>query len=480
MLSPRGEIQTTMIRRAVQRLALALRIILGSASFAGVLTTLTLARASSAQSSEAPAFSESGDSLEALPLELSSDQDVREVPGEIDPEQPPETNLETSLPLNVLLTPFRWGRFSLLSVTAYEGYSTNSRIEQIPVGAFVTSISTLALYSAEFAGWRMSLQYQPFFWISSTRTLKDFAAASADLRTSQRLNRTWHWTGAERFRYSPTHSTEQGTGFVANPGGGFGIGNIFLSSGRDVLSNVIAGTLTDHYNQHSTLTIHANQDLTRLSSFGGPQSDSLRAQEAITFSTGVSWRTRVRPQDTFILESVYRFQTSFGASAADVSSQNASIGWNHKLYPSLGVSASIGPAWSIYSGRHGVRTTLHGSLALSKEFRGGAVVLSANRSDNFSGVISDRFNNRLDLAVRREFGPRWSCSASASYTEQQLSNERATKGKLASASVHYFLSRNWAVFAQVRYLDIAGSGHVLAPSKTATVGLRWAWVPEKP
>jgi hypothetical protein len=468
------------MKTAAQRLALALRIILGSASFAGVLTMLTVAKAS-AQTSGSPAVSEPPDYPEPLEYEAPTPAESPAQTGDVDPEQPPDTNLETGLPLNVLLTPFRWGRFSFLSVTASQGYSSNSEFQKVPVGAYVTSISTLALYSTEFAGWQMNLQYQPFLWISSSRTIKDFAAASLDLRNSGHLNDNWRWTVAERFRYSPTHSSAQGTGVVANPGGGFGIGNVFLSSGRNVMTNGIATTLTDHYAEYSTLTFHANTDFIRLSKYiAGPTSANLPTQQALTFSTGVTWRKKFSLKDTFSLESVYRFQTSSGTSASDVHSQNASIGLSHKLSSSLGIAGTIGPAWSFYPGRQGARATLHGSLALSKEFRGGGAVLSVGRSESFSGVISDRFSNRAELTVHREFSQRWSCTAALSYVEQQLSNERASKGKLASASVHYYLSPNWAVFGQVRYLDIQGSDRIVGPGTMATVGVRWAWVPQKP
>jgi len=473
---------------------LAVRIILGSASLAGVLTTLTLVKPSSAQTDASTAISKPGDFPESATPDVqpanvddSALAGVEEVApsgdANIDQEQPPDTDLERGLPLTILLTPFHWGRLSLLSLTASQGYNSNPEFQRNPLGSWVTTISSLALYSAQFSGWRMNLQYQPFVWISSRRTLKNFAAASFDIRTLRHISGNWHWTLGDRLRYSPTHSTEQGKGFVADPGGGFSIGNAFLSSGRNVLVNGIVATLTDHYNENSTLTFHANQDYTRLSSYLGTQPDSLPAQEAITFSTGATWRRHLGLKDTFSMEYVYRLQATTGTSVADVNSQTASAGWTHKLTPSLGVSAAVGPAWSIYAGRenasHG-RTTLHGSLALSKEFRKGGVVLAFARSDSFTGIISDSFHNRYDLTVHREFNTRLNCSATASYIQQQFSNARSTKGELAAAEVRYFLTRNWAAFAQVRYLDLVGNERILAPEKSAIVGFRWFWVPEKP
>src|SRR5262249_28564924 len=46
-------------------------------------------------------------------------------PNPEDIDSTPDTDLETGLPLKALLSPFRWGSLSLLSFSAYEGYSTN-------------------------------------------------------------------------------------------------------------------------------------------------------------------------------------------------------------------------------------------------------------------------------------------------------------------------------------------------------------------
>ncbi len=476
------------------QLILAFRIILGSASFGGVLTILAGVKPSSAQSNvPAPAIFEPAVDPDAAQLDVNVAEDAPQASdqdsapnNESNEEQPAVTDLETGLPLRVFLTPFHWGRFSLLSVTAYQGYDSNPEFQGAPLGAWVTAISALALYSSQFSGWRLNLQYQPFVWISSSRTLKDFAAAAGDIRTLRHINESWHWTLGDRLRYSPTHSADQSKGFVADPGGGFSIGNAFLSSGRNVLVNGVAASLTDRYGEDSTLTFHANQDYTRLSSYVGTESNNLPTQSATTYAVGVTWRDHLSLKDTISTEYNYRNQNTTGTSVADVNSQAASIGWSHKFTSSLGASASVGPAWSIYPGQQDVhessrvRTTVHGSVALSKEFHRGGMVLSFARSDSFSGIISDSFHNRYDFNVHREFSARFNFSATGSYVQQQFSNVRNTNGELATAELRYFISRNWAIFGQVRYLNIVGNERILAPEKSAIVGFRWFWVPEKP
>src|SRR5262249_6081519 len=157
-----------------------------------------------------------------------------------------------------------------------------------------------------FAGWQMNLQYRPFVWISSRETIKDFAAAAADLRTVRRINGTWHWTLDERFRYSPSHANEeQGLDI-----GGVHIGNAFLSTGRNVLTNSVAGTLMEHYCENSSLLFHATQTFTRVSSYLGFRSPDNTDQQAVTFSSGAVWRDHYSLRNTLSLQYGYRVQTA--------------------------------------------------------------------------------------------------------------------------------------------------------------------------
>lgn len=403
-----------------------------------------------------------------------------------DADQPP-TDLGTGLPLHTLSTPFRWGNLSLLSFTTYEGYNSNPGYLRIPVSSYLTSMSGSVLYSSNFAGWQMSAQYLPFVWFSSRATIKSFSAASVDLRTLRRLNDNWRGTFVDRFRYAPSHSNEQTPGVVAEPGGGFTIGNAFLSSGRNVLANGAAATLTDRYSENSSFVFHANQSITRLSSYIGSQiADNLPAQDAITFTSGLTWRHHYSSSSTVSLDYNYLVQTSTGSVVAGVQTHSAGVGWSHKFGPTLGISASFGPAWSLYN-RHQTmsrpsadRTTVHGSLALSKQFRHGGAVLSGARSDGFSGIISNSFQNRYDFTAFRQISTRLHCSASASYVQQQILNARNTDGELFSGETRYFLSHSWSLFGQVRYLKIAGSQRAMAPETNVIVGFRWVWSPQRP
>lgn len=467
----------------VQKLHVMLELIF----VAGLLIPLGLSLSCPAQSDSQLPVSESVENAPQQQPDTQPDDDFApHSDGDTDAEQP-ATDLQTGLPLRALLTPLHLSNLSLLSFTAYEGYNSNPEYLRIPLSSYLTSMSGLVLYSFHFAEWQMDAQYHPFVWLSSRATFKSFAATSLDLRTVRRINGNWHWTLADRFRYAPTQSTEQQPGFVAEPGGGFSVGNAFLSSGRNILSNGAVATLTDHYSENSSLAFHAKQSVTRLSSYIGIlSSETLPAQDVVSFSSGVTWRHHYSFSSAVSLNYSYLAQTSIATTVADVQTHSAGIGWIHKLNPTLGVSAAFGPAWSIYNQHHNMsgpspgRTTLHGSLALSKQFRRGGAVLAFARSDGFSGIISDSFQNRYDLTVFRHITTRLHCSASGSYVQQQFLNSRNTNGELASGEARYYLSHNWALFAQVRYLTIAGSERFLAPETNVIAGFRWGWSPERP
>jgi hypothetical protein len=472
------------MRTAVKKPDLGLRDILGSLCLACVVVAGILVGSCHAQSDDPPAIPESAGYPDSEPTEMqAADSDASQPDEDFEAAQGP-VNLDTGLPLNVLLTPFHVGRLSLLSFTVYEGYNSSLESGRIPLGSWVTAISGLTAYSTQFSGWRLDLQYQPFIWISPQRTFQDFAASSLDLRKIHQINRHWRWAANERLRYAPTNSTAEERGFVAAAGGGFTIGNAFLSSGRNVFLNAAAFTLTDRYTEKSSLVFHANQDYTHLSNYLGSSSVSLPSEQAITYSAGVTWRDQFSLRNTLILK--YDFRAQVATSNENVDFHTVSIGLSHKLKPTLGVSVTFGPGWSVYGGSQndnassGTRTTLHGSIDLAKEFTRGGLVLSASRSDSFSGIISNSFHNRYDVTAHRQITPRLHASVTASYIQQQFSSQRDTNGELVTGEARYFVTRNWATFSQVRYLNIVGSERILAPEKSVIVGVRWAWVPEKP
>ena len=455
-----------------------------------LLVTTTWTKNGSAQTSSSisePGNASSSDGAEgASDAKVSNDEKAsnKEDPDEDFMFQPPVMNLETGNPLTVLMTPFHWGAFSLLSVSGFQGYDTNPRLQEAPTAEAYSEFYTSLLFSRRLGSWRLDAQYQPFVSFAPRQTNKSFSAASMDLQTEHRLDRSWSWSAAENLRYSPDTQTVEGIGLVSTPGGGIGLGNTFLSAGRYTLASNAHFALNDRFSERSSLVFHVDENFTRLSSYVGASGVNTPAQEVFSSTFGVVWSDHWNLRDTLTLRYDFRSQSATGTSVGDVDTQTASLGWGHRFAEGLRLSMAFGPGWSTYTGHQDQnmsqprRPTLVGSIGLSKQFRQGNVALAFERSNNFVGVISDSFNNSYDLTLNRSFGARWTCSGRASYLQQQVSSGPSTTGEQASVLVSHFLSRNLSFFGQARYMKIHGSAQT-ASEKTVTVGFRWSWEPDR-
>lgn len=391
---------------------------------------------------------------------------------------PAPPNLETDLPLQIVASPFRVGRWSLLSFSAYEGYDTNPYQQPTAVGAEFTSFSGLVVYSLRGAHWNIDLQYEPSVFVSPRLTATNWTGNATDLQIEHRLSSTWSLAAGEHFRYSPNlQSSIQGTQLNI---GGFSIQTPFLSSSRSLLLSTLNGSLTHRISERSTVVFHADQSFVRISG-SVTQTVTLPVEDSDSTSGGFDFNHVLGPRDSIAVNYSYRAQFSSNTSAGIADFHTASFGWSHEIAPTLRVSVSAGPGWS-NPGTSGApwRTTVQGSFQIAKESRHGGVSLSFARSDEFAGAIGNDFNNRYAIRIDRRFGTRLNLTSTGSYIQQQFFGGHNLSGETGSFELSWFTTRNWSVFGQVRYLHTHGTEQVIAPQKVVTAGIRWSWVPEKP
>jgi hypothetical protein len=392
--------------------------------------------------------------------------------------------------LRSLRSPVHWKNFSILSFSAYEGYDTNTNLQQLPIGSSLTALNALAIYSAEFSHTRLDLQYHPFYWFSPKRTYKDFGSAAADLATTRPISPHWRVTLADSFHYSPSEeSTIEGQSYGADFNQGLTVGTPFLSTGWNVLNNDVRLQFEDRYSEYSSVEVHADQGFVRVSELPGASVALLApfaypTQELLTWGGGADWTDRLSARNNLDVRLDYRKQSSLGTSQGDGEYTILTGGLAHLITPSFRIIAKAGPGWhsaySLSSGNAHLLTTVQGFVEAFKQFQKGGIAASFNRSDAFTGVIGNGFNNRVDLTVDRHLSTHWSAIATGSYLEQGVGDGKRLTGKFASAELDYFVTRNWSLFLQGRYLGIRNGSPLFAPEKIATVGFRWAWVPEKP
>jgi hypothetical protein len=409
-----------------------------------------------------------------------SDSSVQSAP---DPLMPLPPSLDTDLPLRIVTSPFRFGRFSLVSFSAFQGYDSNPGQATSAQGTEFSSFSGLVVYSLRGAKWNLDLQYQPSVFLSPKLTSQNWTGNATDFQAERRLSSKWSFNLADRFRYSPNlQSSIQGDTLSVNLDGGVAISTPFLSTSRSLLLNTASGSLLHRISEHTLMEFHADESLIRLSGTvnAGPTTE-IPVEDSESTTAGLGFNHVLGPRDSIEVRYDYRAQFSSNTPLGVANFHTASFGWSHVLAPTLRVSVSGGPGWSNPGTKSGPwRTTAQGSVQLSKETRSGGIALSFARSDVFAGVIGNGFNNHYALRIDRKLGTRLNLTATGGYIQQQFFGAENQAGEMGSFEAVWSTTRNWSVFGQLRYLDTHGSTLSIAPQKVVTLGFRWSWVPEQP
>jgi hypothetical protein len=405
------------------------------------------------------------------------------VPAADDALMPLPLSLDSDLPLRVVTSPFRIGRFSLLSFSGFQGYDSNPGLTSSAQGTEFSSFSGLVVYSLRSSKWSLDLQYQPSIFISPKSTFQNWTGNATDFQAERRLSASWSLSVSEHFRYSPNlQSSIQGNSLSVNAAGEVALSTPFLSQSRSLLLNTTSAALYHRVSERSTMEFHADNSLVRLSgSVTAGQATQIPVENSESATAGVGFNRVLGPRDSIEAKYDYRAQFASDNALGIATFHTASFGWSHTLAPSLRFSVSAGPGWSNPGAGSGPwRTTAQGSAQLARETRNGGVAFSFNRSDVFAGVIGNGFNNHYNLRVDRKLGTRVSLTATGSYLQQQFFGAQNLSGEMASFEAAWSTTRNLSVFGQFRYLETRGSAITIAPQKVVTAGFRWSWVPEKP
>lgn len=399
-------------------------------------------------------------------------------------DRPAATNLQTGLPLRTVMSPLHWGHLSLLSFQGLESYNRSGAPQMMPLGNTFTTLQALIVYSIQKSRSSLNLQYDPYVWISKDRTSKNFAANGASLTTSHAFDSRWSVTGSDNFQYSPNMANTLQSAYAADFISNTSTQTPFLNVGRKTLFNSGYVTLTTQLSASSRLTFDGMDDFVRLGAFSTPLLPTIPnvAETMNSYGGGVSLNHRLNQRTSFSVSYNYRRQSTSGF-VNNSSFNSANLGVTRVLTPTLNFSLQVGPGWNnpgaTVTGVPAPRQlTVQGTAELFKSFRRGGVSLSFYRNSQFSGVISNSYNNRYDVSVNRRFFTRWNLSASASFIQQQYIGRPASKGELGYGELGYMLSRNWSLFSAYRYLNLAGSPPWMGPEQMVSLGIRWAWQPE--
>jgi len=436
-------------------------------SLALVAMLLILDGLSFGQDDSGTSVSSSGSSSQS-----SSDENLMPMPNSID----------TDLPLRVVSSPLRWGSFSLLSLSAYQGYDTNPRTTQSSGSSEFSALNAFLVYSIRRSLWELDLQYEPSVVFSPGILAKNLTGNAADFQVARRLSATWTLAVGENFRYSPNlQSSIQGNGLALNLGGGISVQIPFLQSNESLLLDTGTVILSDRLSSTSSMTVGVDQSYIRLApSIGVDKLRQLPVTDAESTNASFGYSRTIGSRDT--LNATYDYRAQFASSAIGAAQYHVTTGsWEHILTPGLRLSFSGGPGFFDSGGiSNQWRTTLQGSVQLGRSYRNGDVGIAFSRNNSFNGVVSNSFGNHYALNLDHHFTSRVRFFANYSYIQQQVSGGHNLTGTLASAQPSWMVSRNWSVFGEVRYLATHGSDFSIPSDKIYTAGVRWSWVPEKP
>jgi hypothetical protein len=417
------------------------------------------------------------------PTDSSSQQDMSDQqPSASPPGQPVVTNLETGQTLNSLLTPWRWGRLSLLSMSLQTGYNTNNR----GFSNTFDSASGLLVYSIQKEKTGLILQYQPSVFVTARVTNANLLGNYLSFNTYRDWTSRLRLDISDGFHYVPNQLRFLTPGFTQDFTTGTVTQQPVLITGQNYLTDSLAATLSYQMNATDSISFNSTYNINNVSVNQSTPTQSTNLGQ--TFGEGVTWAHQWT--ETRRIGLTYQYARTFLGSASNGSLfYTVMASYEQDLFPSVTMDLSFGPSYGISQEPSGTGSvalntekTYQGSFGLQKRFERSALSFHFSRSQNFSGIVSDRLSNRYDVAYIRPLGTRWSVSTGGSYLEQGGMSGGNLRGRSGWVQCGYRLSRNWSAVVNYSYFAVQGiqQSSVLGiqqpyDSQFLSAGLRWAW-----
>jgi hypothetical protein len=419
------------------------------------------------------------------PTDSTSEQDMSDQqPSASTPGQPVVTNLETGQALNSLLTPWRWGRLSLLSMDLQSGYNVNN-------GGFSNTFDTargLLVYSIQKERTGLILQYEPSVYATSRVTRTNLLGNLLSFDTYRDLTSRWRLDISDGFHFVPNQIRFLTPGFTQDFTTGTVTQQPLLITGQNYLTNNLTATLSYQLSATNTISFNSFYNINNVSVNQSTATQSANLGQ--TFGEAVSWTHEWT--ETRQIGLTYQYsRTILGAAFGESLYYSVFATYEQDLFPSVTMGLTFGPSYGISQGSAGngsvavnTQKTYQGSFGLQKRFERSALSFHFSRSQNFSGIVSDNLSNRYDVSYIRPLGTRWSVSTGASYLEQASVSGGTLRGRSSWVQCGYRLSRGWSAVVNYSYFAVRGfqqssvQGQQPFDSLSVSAGLRWSWGPE--
>ncbi len=429
-------------------------------------------------SSKALTSKPASDDREEIERDRSRDES-RDAQREPLPYSPASVSLETGQALRNPFSSLRWGRLSLLSLNAiylYDDLSLGSTSHVLSRGG---ALRGHLVYDIRRGTSGLSLQYLPQLLFSQDRRQANYGAHSVDFQTFRYLSDKWALTISDALSYTPDQ------GYVGEPGHvpDFDLGVVRLSpllaTGRKYLENSARASVDYVWGYRDRLSLLGHYRVTRVSEDLTTSRPGAAPSVQIDhlFGGGMAWTHRWNRENELRLSYTYDrryFRSPLGR--AEFHTWLAS--YRRRLRPSVRLHLAVGPALMVPEFNYLPATkTYEASAILFKKFRSSGVMISYFRNHNFTGLLSDYYNDRFGVSYQRRFGQRWQMNVGAGYIRQEFTDRQPISGRSAWGSAHYRLGRDWTAFVSYVHYSDTGGFRLPGSRHQLITGFRWSWVP---
>jgi len=378
----------------------------------------------------------------------------------------------------------RWGPLSLASFDTVYVYDSNFLFsEQNPQTAQGAALRAVIEFYLKRRGSEFSLRYSPYIIFLNGTTESNLASNSLNLDTYKRLTPRWTIGVNDQFLTSPSQGRLSEFTFTPN----FSTGQVnqspFLATGEKLLQNNLQLTTDYAMGGHDHIGIPVRYQYVRLTQDPNsiPPPSGPLVQENNIIGVGLEWLHNWGRENTLVAAYSYDRQYFF-QTLGTAQFHSAMVSYKRQLRSTVRIQLGAGPSFLIPAGSSQPNSplsntiTYQASAALFKSFRESDLSFSWSRSHEFTGTLTDFYNDRFDAYYMHHFSRRLVTTIGGGYIRQYFKASPTLKGAAAWGEMQYLLNPNWSAVASYMYLDTTGGGLTSSAVRNLlTVGVRGSW-----
>jgi hypothetical protein len=381
---------------------------------------------------------------------------------------------------------FRWGPISVRSFSLVEIYGQENL--DAPPGqgqpqsrsGTSTELSTSIVLDQKIGRARLTVQYQPAFFITNGDFYTNAANENSSIAMQFPLSERWALTIADALNYYASNRIYTGPSIYSNYFSGTTFSNNFTSGPGSTLTNSTYAYASYQMTPRTTLSFGPGfgyayatgyafftdtQNQQRLSSWTAGGNASLIHQITEEITVGATYSA----QETFYTNT----SKTAGPQQSSALQQTAKFTYRQEVTPTLWVSAGLGVLGNT---TENTGTGFGLDLGVTKAFQRQALTLSYNRGFQFTGLITGYATDRFDVAHSVQWTQRLSNTTSSAYFRTISSSSYNQSGLYATEQVNYRLNSQLSLSGTFSYTKQIGDQVYLQSGSLRffAVGLTWA------